>query len=49
MVVERVDLHLKVRVVVEECRVAVSSSLEFLSHVHYLVFFLPNFAFELFD
>lgn len=45
MVVKRVDLDLQVRVVVEEGRVAVPGALEFLAHVHDLVFFGANLRF----
>ena len=49
VVVQRVDLHLQVRVVVKESGVAVSGTLEFFSHVHNLVFLGPDFGFEVLD
>ena len=49
MVVERIDLNLQVRVVVEERRVAVSCAFELLAHVHDLVFLGANLRFKVFD
>ena len=49
MIVERVDLNLKVRIVVQESRVAVSGSLKFLSHIHDLILFGTNLSLKLLD
>jgi hypothetical protein len=49
MIVERVDLNLEVRIVIQESRVAVSGSLKFLSHIHDLILFGTNLSLKLLD
>ena len=49
VVVQRVDLDLEVRVVVEEGAVAVSGTLELLSHVHDLVLLGTDTGLEVLD
>ena len=49
VVVERIDLDLQVRVVVEESRVTVSGAFKLFSHVHDLVFLGANLRFKVFD
>lgn len=47
VVVQRVNLHLQVRVVVQQSRVTVPGSLQLFAHIHNLIFFRPYFAFQL--
>ena len=45
MIVHRIDLHLEIGVVLEECTVRVSGALKLLPHVEQLVFLLPDLHF----
>jgi hypothetical protein len=49
VVVKRINFDLEIRVIVKECRVAVSCTFQLLSHVHDLVFFGSDLAFEVLD
>lgn len=49
VIVQRVNLYLKIRVVIQQCTVTVTGAFEFLSHVHYLVFLGADLCLEVFD
>ena len=49
MIVERVDLYLEIRIVIQKCWVTVSCTLKLLSHVHDLVFLGTNLSLKLLD
>ena len=49
VVVQGINLHLQIRIVVQKGRVAVSCSLELLSHVHDLVLLGSDLALKLLD
>lgn len=49
MVVEGVDLHLEIGVVVEQGRVRVPGTFQLLAHVHDLVFLRPDAHFQVLD
>jgi hypothetical protein len=49
MIVQGVNLNLKVRIVVQQGWVAVPCTFQFLSHVHNLVLLRPDFTLEILD
>lgn len=49
VVVQGVDLNLKIRVVIEQGRIAVPGTLQLLSHVHNLVLLSPDLGFKIFN
>lgn len=49
MVVKRVDLNLKITVIIKKGRIAVPGTFELLSHVHDLVLLGSDLGFNIFD